>query len=178
MTLRRLRARVPVYISALLMLIGATLAVANEPITRSQAESMIDSRLAAAGLVVFGAFWVLLLTISGRSEKALAASIDRLDKTVAEFKKALELHDSSPFAHGAASEHNHTPLMAKLERIEAENERLDADIERMKTGFEEFVRFCKSHQCAFGARNPADSPKPRREDDPPDFDGTARRGRA
>ena len=175
--IRRLRARVPVYVSALMLLVGATLALANEPITRSQAESMIDARIAAAGLAVFGAFWVLLLTISGRSEKALAASIDRLDKTVAEFKRSLELHDSSPFAHGPASEHNHAPLLVKVDRIEEEIERVDSDIERMKTGFEEFVRFCKSHQCASGARNPADSPKPRREDDPPDFDGTARRGR-
>ena len=178
MILRRLRARVPVYLSALMLLVGATLALANEPITRSQAESMIDARIAAAGVIVFGAFWVLLLTISGRSEKALAASIDRLDKTVAEFKRALETHNESPFAHGPASEHNHAPLMAKLERIEAENERIDADIDRMKTGLEEFVRFCKSHQCALGARSPADSPKPRREDDPPDFDGTKHRGRA
>ena len=173
----RTRLKAGIYLSAAMLMAGCALwANATEPITRSQAESMIDARLAAAGLVVFGAFWVLLLTISGRSEKALAASIARLDATVSEFKRALEMHNDSPFAHGPASEHNHSPLFVKMDRVEEEIERVDADIERMKAGFEEFVRFCKSHQCAMGQRDPSDSPKPKRKTDSRD-DYTALRGK-
>ena len=178
MILRRLRLRVGIYASALLLLCGLTLAVqATEPITRSQAQAMIDGRLAAAGVLVFGAFWVLLLTISGRSEKALTASVLRLEKAVDDFKRALDAHDTSLFAHGPASEHNHAPLMVEIEKVKTDVERVEREAERIESGLEDFIRFCKTHQCSLGRRNPDDSPNHRRDEDPKDFDGRPLRGK-
>lgn len=162
----RLRARIGIYTSAILLLVGAAVAAqATDPITRSQAESMMDGRLAAAGVLVFGAFWVLLLTISGRSEKALVASIQRLEKAVATFADALARHDESPFAHRAASEHNHLPLEAKIDAT--------------KKDLDDFIAWCQDHQCVGLPRNPNGSPHRRRATDPPDFDAPnmALRGR-
>ena len=67
MILCRLRSRIGVYVSAFLLCLGATLALANEPITRSQAEAMIDGRLAAAGILVFGAFFRFLVLCGTRA---------------------------------------------------------------------------------------------------------------
>ena len=173
----RLRCRAGVYLSAILLFVGMALTVtANEPITRSQAESMIDARLAAAGIIVFGAFWVLLLTISGRSERALTASIVRLEAAVTKFTSDLAVHDSSPYAHAPASEHNHAPLMAEIGKVKADIERVEKDAERIETGLEEFLRYCKTHQCAMGSRDPAESPRPKRKTDSGD-DYTPLRGK-
>jgi hypothetical protein len=123
----RLRCRAGIYLSAMLLLVGMALSVAaNEPITRSQAEAMIDARLGAAGVLVVGAFWVLLLTISGRSERALTASIVRLEAAVTKFTNDLAAHDSSPYAHRAASEHNHGPLEARLGDMEKKLDKIIA----------------------------------------------------
>lgn len=157
--MRRLRLRAGVYTSALMMLCGLSLAArATETITRSQAQAMIDGRLAAAGVLVFGAFWVLLLTISGRSEKALSASILRLEAAVERFTNDLMAHNGSEFAHTAAAEHNHKKMDERMAAIKAE--------------LDEHVEFCLTHQCAFGSRQPTDSPYHRRKEDPEGFDAT------
>ena len=175
MILRRLRLRAGIYVSALLLLVGLALAArATEPITKSQAEAMIDSRLAAAGVLVFGAFWVLLLTFTGRQERALTASILRLEAAVASFTKALADHDASPLAHTAASEHNHDPMNAQAGRIE---EKLDALIleHRVIRGTEDEV--CHAiRSLANQKRSPADSPNPKRKTDSGD-DYTPLRGK-
>lgn len=164
MILCRLRTRIGVYLSGLLLLVGAALTMqATETITRSQAQAMMDGRLAAAGVLVFGAFWVLLLTISGRSEKALLGSIQRLEAAVADFKRLLDTHDGSEYAHTAASEHNHKPLEAKIDAT--------------KKDLDNFIDWCRTHQCVGIPRDPTASPHPRRSDDPPMFDGTDRRGK-
>ena len=162
--IRRLRLRAGVYVSAMLLLVGfACAAMATDPITKSQAEAMIDSRLAAAGVLVFGAFWVLLLTFTGRQEKALTASILRLEVAVASFTKALADHDASPLAHTAASEHNHDPMNAQADRIE---EKLDSLImeHRVIRGTEDEV--CSViRSLANQKRDPAGSPRPKRATD-------------
>lgn len=116
----RLRLRAGVYVSAMLLLVGAALtAHATQAVTSSQMHEYVLTSLGAAGVVVFGAFWVLLITISGRSEKALMASVQRLEGAVAAFAEALAKHDGNPYAHQSASEHNHGPILDRLDEIEA-----------------------------------------------------------
>lgn len=163
MILRRLRLRAGVYVSAMFLLVGLTLAaMANEPITRSQAESMIDARVAAAGLAVVAAFWILLMTFMGRVERAVSTA------TAVALAAALKAHDEAPLAHSAASEHNHGPMNAQSDRIE---EKLDALIleHRIIRGTEDEV--CSViRSLAKQKRDPKESPHARRRDDPPEFD--------
>ena len=168
MILCRLRSRIGVYVSAFLLCLGATLALANEPITRSQAEAMIDGRLAAAGILVFGAFWVLLLTISGRSEKALAGSVARLEAAVDRFTSDLMAHNSSEYAHGPAAEHNHKPMESQMNRIEQQIKetaiKLDALIHDHDRIQETEGAVCSALD-ALRKRDPQDSPNPKRKTD-------------
>lgn len=173
--LRRLRLRVRVYLSAGMLLLGLSLgAAANEPITKSQAQAMIDGRLAAAGVLVFGAFWVLLLTFTGRQEKALTASILRLEVAVANFAKSLSEHDINPRAHTAASDHNHDPMNEKLDALAAGQHSLNVKLERL---YSEHRVIRRTERCLLQTRterrDPSDSPSPRRKDDPEDFDATS-----
>lgn len=131
----RLRTRVGVYASAMLLLVGAALAAqATQAVTQSQMHEYVLSMIGAAGAVVFGAFWILLITISGRSEKALMASVARLEGAVSAFAAALAQHDNSEHAHRAASEHNHGPMVASIQRVEATLERVEWHIAGLLAG--------------------------------------------
>lgn len=131
----RLRTRVGIYASAMLLLVGVALtAHATQAVTTSQMQSYVLGVVGAAGAVVFGAFWILLITISGRSEKALMASVARLEAAVSDFKHSLDAHDGSPFAHRSASEHNHGPMVASIERIETTLERVGGHIAGLLAG--------------------------------------------
>jgi len=116
----RLRARVPVYLSALLMLCAVALAVDAAP-TQDQHPTWPEISLAiwlrygAAVATSIGATWVLLAGYERRQDarhaetmKALSVAADRLRQ-----------HDESPTAHDAASEHNHGPMNEQADRIEA-----------------------------------------------------------
>lgn len=121
-----MRLRAGVYFSALLLLVGVALtAQATQAVTSSQMHEYVLTSLGAAGVVVFGAFWVLLITISGRSEKALMASVQRLEKAVAEFTSALKEHDGG--------EHAHWPISERIDEID---KRIDA-----------ILRGCAAREC-------------------------------
>lgn len=159
----RLRMRAGVYISGILLLLGLALAAqATTNVTRSEMESFVLAALGGAGVVVFGAFWILLITISGRSEKALMKSVERLENAVAAFAAALAAHDNSPYAHQSASEHNHGPI--------------EKDIHDLKMELDGFIRWCHEHQCPALPRNPESSPHPKRKTDSKD-DYTPLRGK-
>ena len=58
-------------------------------------------------------------------------------------------------------------MQAKIDAIyfKLDERKIDA----VKTELDEFIEFCRTHQCAFGRRNPADSPHPRRFTDSHEF---------
>lgn len=162
--IRRIRLRTPVYVSACLLLAGLTLgAQGTQAVTRPEMESFVLMTIGGAGAVMFAAFWILLNALVGRIERTLTKSISEIADNQARGFNALRWHDESPHAHRAASEHNHAPMERKMDHLA---ERFDALVEE-----------CRIGRCAVGHRDPANSPHPRREGDPEEFDGRGLRGR-
>lgn len=127
--IRRLRAALPLLISLGLLVgaSGALVAQATQAVTRAEMESYVMTMLAAGGGAMAGAFWLLLTTFNSRLERAFDAGIKRLEENQARYFDALRLHDESEHAHAAASEHNHGPILERLDEIEA---RLDVLVGR------------------------------------------------
>ncbi len=130
MILRRLRARVPV-LCALALLAGAGTVLATVPITQSQMESFVYRTMA-------GVISTALLIGAGVIAWLLARDRDingkRFDDLATDIREALALfgaHNGDPFAHTAASEHNHAPMNAQRQRIEDKLDKLIRDHDRI-----------------------------------------------
>lgn len=159
----RLRARAALYLAICLFLGGWSLtAMATQPVLESHMKEFVYWTFGVGAFALLGAAGAFVSHLMARMEKSIDASIARLEKTVEILGNDLIGHNASPFAHTAASEHNHDPM----------NEKVSA----LKTELDEHVLYCKTHQCAFGGRNPADSPRPRRAGDSGD-DYTPLRGK-
>ena len=170
----RLRARVPVFLSGFLMLLAVTLAVdANQAAPSSptwpEISLAIWLRYGAAVATSIGATWVLLAGYERRQDarhaetmKALAVAADRLRQ-----------HNEEPTAHDAASRHNHDPMNEQSDRIEAKVTQIGLDLHDLKRDHDRIQNEEGSICTALAElrkRNPADSPNPRRADDPPGSD--------
>lgn len=71
--MRRLHFRAPVILSALMLLGASALgAQATQAVTRSEMEAFVFAMIGTAGLIVFGAFWVLLNATVGRAERSFS----------------------------------------------------------------------------------------------------------
>lgn len=113
--MRSIRVRVPVYVSAFLLLVGiALVAQATTPVTRSQMESFVYTALAGAGVCIFGSFWVLLTYINARLER----HVSRLEKAVEGVGVMMRDHHVDPQAHPIGSATRLDPIHAKLEVID------------------------------------------------------------
>lgn len=168
----RLRLRAGIYISAAMMLAGISLvAQAAQAVTRSEMESFVLATIGVAGVVVFSAFWVLLNTINGRSERALLGSVTRLELAVEKLLIAMDAHNNNPMAHTAASEHNHGPMNKKMDAIEEKLDQLLMEHRVIRGSEDEVCALVRS----MAKRNPSESPKPKRKTDSKD-DYTALRG--
>ena len=164
MILRRLRSRVALLTAIGLFFGGWTLtAMATTPVLESHMREFVYWTFGVGAFALLGAGGAFVSHLMTRMEKSVDASISRLEKTVETLGNDLIGHNASPFAHTAASEHNHTPMSYKIETLKEE--------------LDDHVLFCKTHQCAFGRRDPEDSPQPRRMNDPDGFDGRKLRGR-
>ena len=167
--IRRLRARVPVFLSGFLMLLAVTISMGASPTTTPaptwpEISLAIWLRYGAAVATSIGATWVLLSGYERRQDarhaetmKALAVAADRLRQ-----------HNEEPTAHQAAGEHNHRPMNEQSDRIEAkvtdiglklhdllrDHNRIQATEGSICTALAELRR-----------RDPQDSPKPKRASD-------------
>jgi len=169
MILCRLRARVPVYLSAGLMLLAVSLAVdaapdATPPLTWSEISLAIWVRYGAAVATSIAATWVLMAGYERRQDarhaetmKALATAADR-----------LRLHNEDEGAHLAASRHNHGPMNEQADRLETKVDQIGLDLH-------DLIRDHKRIQETEGSvcealhelrqRDPKASPHPRRKTD-------------
>jgi len=171
--IRYVRARVPVYLSALLMLCAVSLAVDAAPDTVPhptwpEISLAIWLRYGAAVATSIGATWVLLAGYERRQDarhnetmRALATAADRLRQ-----------HNEEPTAHQAAGEHNHRPMNEQSDRIEEkvndiglklhdlirDHNRIQSQEGDICTALESILR-----------RDPNGSPHRRRATDPPGF---------
>ena len=163
MILCRLRRSAALTISLGLFLSGwALTATATTPVLESHMREFVYWTFGVGAFALLGAAGAFVSHLMARMEKSIDASIARLEKTVEILGNDLVGHNASPFAHTAASEHNHDPMNERVEAIKAE--------------LDDHVLYCKTHQCAFGRRDPKDSPKPRRATDSGD-DYTPLRGK-
>jgi len=175
----RLRARVPVYLSAGLMLLAVSMAVdaapdAMPPLTWADISLAIWLRYGAAVATSIAATWVLLAGYERRQDarhadtmKALATAADR-----------LRIHNDDAGAHLTASQHNHGPMNEQADRVEQK-------LDDLAMALHDLIRDHNRIQQTEGAvcealhelrrRNPADSPHTRREGDSRD-DYTPLRG--
>jgi len=165
----RLRARVPVILSALIMLCAVALAVDASPTTQGaptwpEISLAIWLRYGAAVATSIGATWVLLAGYERRQDarhaetmKALATAADRLRQ-----------HNEEPTAHQAAGEHNHRPMNEQSDRIETKVDQLCLDLHDLIRDHNR-IQDTEGSICTALAelrkRNPADSPNPRRKSD-------------
>lgn len=120
MILCRLRARVPVYLSAFLMLVAVAMAVDAAPDTAQhptwpEISLAIWLRYGAAVATSIGATWVLLAGYERRQDARHAETM----KALAIAADKLRVHDESPTAHQAAGEHNHRPMNDQADRVES-----------------------------------------------------------
>ena len=167
--IRRLRCRAGLYLSGIILFVGVALAAqATQPVTRSEMEAFVYSQLAIAGLAVLtgGAgvlAWILARdrTLQREAQAQIITAISELAQGLNRAIRALEDHNDSKYAHAAASEHNHEPL---VERIDEIDHKVDA-----------ILRDCEARAC--GPRDPMRSERVRRASDPLDFDGRPERGR-
>lgn len=160
--MRHFRRAAPVVVAVLVVLLGLplTITAADAAVTRSEMEAFVFAIIGTATVTVFGAVWVLLNAIVGRAERTFSATAERVEASVAKVAEALAAHDTSPWAHRAASEHNHQPIVEAIDRLEAK--------------VEEILHDCERRSCA--PRDPLESPHPRRASDPPDADLRSLRG--
>lgn len=114
----RFRVRVPIYTSALLLCVGLALAAqATQPVTQSQMESFVYASLAAAGVSIVAAFWILISFVTARVEKSLDQHVTRLEAMVAGFSRVMQEHHEDPMAHPRGSAVRLDPINAKLDSL-------------------------------------------------------------
>jgi hypothetical protein len=116
--IRSLRLRVPVYASALLLLVGLALAAhATQPVTRSQMESFVYVVAAGSGSAILAAFWLLLTFVTSRVERTLEKHVGRLESMVSGFAECMRDHHEDPMAHPRGSAVRLDPMNAKLDAL-------------------------------------------------------------
>lgn len=182
MILRRLRLRAGIYISALLLFAGLALGVqATQPVTRSEMESFVFTTLAGAGIAVVGSFWVLLQSTIGRTEKAADVRLERVEKLVGDLVAAMKAHHEDPLAHPAGSANRIDPINARLDELREALQQTH-DVVTALHAEHQVIRGTEDEVCAVirslaGKRDPNESPKPRRKDDPSGTDNRPLRGK-
>lgn len=169
MILCRLRARVPVYLSAMLMLVAVAMAVDAAPDTVQhptwpEISLAIWLRYGAAVATSIGATWVLLAGYERRQDARHAETM----KALAVAADKLRMHDESPTAHQAAGEHNHRPMNEQADRVEEKVDRIDLALHDLIRDHNRIQRqegdICMALS-ELRRRDPSDSPHPRRKDD-------------
>lgn len=171
----RMRLRVGIHLSALMLIVGmALVAEATQPVTRSQMESYAQWLFGTGLTTMAGAFWVLVNWINNKTRETLAASIDRVEKQVANLTALMHEHHIDPLAHPLGSANRIDPINEKLERMHDDLTQLIAE-HRVIRGSEDEV--CALVRMMAQKRDPADSPKPKRQDDPNGVDHRPERGK-
>ena len=156
--IRRLRCRAGLYVSAILLLAGISLtARATQPVTRSEMESFVYVTLAVGAGALVGAVWTLLSYHLGRLERMFDRGVARLELAQSQAQAAIRAHDEDTHAHGPASEHNHAPLLARIDALSNQAERIENTVG-------EVLRNCEALRCR--ARDPRESPHAKRADAP------------
>ena len=165
----RLRTRAGLYLSGLLVFCGLSLAAqATQPVTRSEMESFVYSTLAVAALATLTGGAGILAWILARDRSLQREHLAQIITAISELAtglnravRALEQHDDDPYAHRAASEHNHGPMDKKLDALDRKVDAILLD--------------CEGRACS--GRDPAASPYRRRRTDEAESDHTGERGK-
>lgn len=112
----RLRARVLLHLSWMLLLAGVAMAAptAAEPVS-AEVRYWVYERLAAAALLVIGAHWALLRYFVG----AVAKSTDTVAASVRDLAAFVATHRTDPYAHGPVTDRTHEPILTALAELES-----------------------------------------------------------
>lgn len=164
----RLRLRAGLYLSVLLAFAGVSLAAqATQAVTRSEMEAFVYSTLAVAALATLTGGAGILAWILARDRSLQREHLAQIITAISELEtglngaiKALATHDDDPYAHRAASEHNHGPMDKKLDALDRKVDAILLD--------------CEGRACS--GRDPSASPSRRRATDPDGADHTPERG--
>lgn len=164
----RLRLRAGLYLSVLLAFAGVSLAAqATQAVTRSEMEAFVYSTLAVAALATLTGGAGILAWILARDRSLQREHLAQIITAISELEtglngaiKALATHDDDPYAHRAASEHNHCPMDKKLDELDRKVDAILLD--------------CEGRACS--GRDPSASPSRRRATDPDGADHTPERG--
>lgn len=180
MILCRLRSRISIFVSAFLMLGAVALAVDASPATEPhptwpEISLAIWLRYGAAVATSIGATWVLLAGYERRQDARHTEAM----RAIATAADQLRLHNEDKAAHPAASHYNHEPMNEQADRIESKVEAIGLVLHDLKRDHDR-IQCEEGEICTALAelrkRNPADSPRTRRDVDPPGFDGRPLRG--
>ena len=189
--MKSMRRSAPWLIVAGVYLLGVSVALyAADPnvyptaVTREEMKSFVYEALATSGVLVIGVAAGLLAWILARDREISGKRLDQIAQGLSDIAsgmhasmnraiEALEAHNGNPLAPTAASEHNHGPMKDQTDRIEEKLDKLFLEHRIIRSSEDEVCALIRASQ----KRDPADSPKPRREGDPEGFDGTKHRGR-
>lgn len=122
--IRLFRLRIPIFVSAAMMLCAVSLAMNGDqpaaPLTWPEISLAIWLRYGAAVGTSIAATWLLLASYERRQDERMRETGARLDAVLT----ALQRHDDSPYAHASASEHNHAPMNGQMASIEQKLDQL------------------------------------------------------
>lgn len=124
-----MRARIPGYMSAGLMLLAVSMAVdaapnTTPPLTWADISLAIWVRYGAAVATSIAATWVLLAGYERRQDARHADTM----KALAAAAAGLHAHNDDRGAHLTASEFNHAPINAQANRIEGRVDKIGLEL--------------------------------------------------
>jgi hypothetical protein len=110
--------------------------------------------------------------------KAHGDQVDATAKALDKLAAMFAAHHLDADAHPAGSRARIDPINEKLDDLKDGQNNLGLKLERLYTEHRQIRRteMCLMKAVQPDRRDPMDSPRPRREDDPEDFDGTPLRG--
>lgn len=167
----RMRAMAGVYLSAMLLLVGmslaahATQAVVEAGVSRAEMYATIGG----TGAAILGAFWLLLGSHTSRMEKSVEALVS-----------VMKEHHSDPMAHPAGSATRINPVMDKLDKLAESIAATHTEVVALRAEHN-VIRDSEQEVCAMvkvmkDLRGAVSAASPRRDGDEPGSDHSDKRG--
>jgi hypothetical protein len=167
--IQSLRFRAPLYLAVTLFLAGFALtAKATTPVLESQMKAFVYWTLAVVLFAVLGSAAAFISYLDARRERAFDIAIGRLEAGVERAFAAIAAHDNNSLAHTAASEHNHSPMNEKLDRLDQRQQEIYHVVLGLKAEHD-LIRSEEDELCSILRARRAAEIK-RRSADPPEFD--------
>ena len=163
-----------------LMLAASAVSAADAAVSLESVKAFVYETLAVGGVVIIGAAGGLIAWVLARDRELQGKRFERIEIGLNEMLgrlhqaiRALTDHNECTTAHTIAAEHNHQPMNDKISEIADKLDHLILEHRVIRGSEDEVCAMIRSLR----TRDPKDSPKPKRDEDPEGFDGRTLRGK-